>query len=413
MGTVFNSALSLATDVVLLVEACAVCGLTFWARAQRSGLFLATLASMVVVACCSLPGDLCANGVSSACVTPISCAVPDVTFCPSPTSAVCGGEADWAYFAYKVLFGLMLDLVLLMRGRELVRLDSGAERPDARRSKVMWGFAWACTVLHVGATGVLCYVGCNVSGLESAYFMSDSDVCSGLLPAQIFFIVLAVIGPILTIFVEAEILHKAARERRYYSGEPAEVDGVAGNDAPEDGGEQTQELLRRLDELHVAGFDPRTLEPVQPRAGRKGPELPEDVGEEELLAQSSSAQKQKKRRNWWQTVLEWLPLTAAVLALFVRTMQAVYTFTLPDYGWLDIVYSVAAFLTLALYPAILSLTPVQTRPAHFLDVANDPRLLITFREWADMQFSPLYVTLVQKLCIFKLRSFDLRSKPSG
>lgn len=112
-------------------------------------------------------------------------------------------------------------------------------------------------------------------------------------------------------------------------------------------------------------------------------------------------------------VLEWLPLVASVLALFVRTMQAVYTFTLPDHGWLDIVYSVAAFLTLALYPAILSLTPVQTSPARFLDVANNTRLLAAFREWADMQFSPLYVALVQRLCVFKLRSLDLRARPGG
>lgn len=109
-------------------------------------------------------------------------------------------------------------------------------------------------------------------------------------------------------------------------------------------------------------------------------------------------------------VLEWLPLAAAVLALFVRTMQAVYTFTLPDFGWLDIVYSVAAFLTLALYPAILSLTPVQVSPQRFLDVANDPKLLAAFREWADVQFSPLYVTLVQRLCVFKLQSLELRAR---
>lgn len=288
MGATFNSVLSLATDVVLLAEACAVCVLTFWARAQRSGLFLATLASMVVVAGCSLPSDLCQSGISGACTAPISCAIPDATFCPSSSSAVCGGEADWAYFAYKVLFGLMLDLVLLMRGHELVKLDSGEERPDARKSRVLWGFAWACTVIHIAATGILCYAGCNVRGLESEPFGADSDVCADLLPAQVLFIVLAILGPLLTVLVEAGILHKAARTRRYYAGEPAEIEDGAGNETHEGTGEQAQELLGRLEELQVVGFDPRTLEPVQLRQGRKTPELAEETVEEKLLSKMDS-----------------------------------------------------------------------------------------------------------------------------
>ncbi|CAL6112246.1 Conserved_hypothetical protein [Hexamita inflata] len=357
-----NTILSFITDCFIITEVSAVLIMVFVAKIQlrqEDVLYAVALIVMILFVSCSVPLDLCSIGIDSLCYKNPCKFDKGQTFCPTNSSAVCGWNIHWLYYAYKMLISLFIDILVTLRSTKLINLTV---------TKLF--FVLIAVLIHLLLLAATYYFGGNIN--------DELASCKHLLPFQITQIVLSIVPVLVLILIEFQIMLRTRREQLYYVQEEVTQ-------------QRDEQFKNVLDPLNILGFDFKTGQAKLKLSSTQ-------VTEVDPLLKSAQKKDQVSK-----TVL-FIPLFSSFTLCFVRIIFAIYMYQLHEYVGLDIAYNIMGLITFSLYPFIISVTPFSPKPTNVSQVLSNPISVKHFYTFLQNHSNPLYITGYRLLMKFKVYS---------
>ena len=118
------------------------------------------LALLAVIVVFSVPTELCkANLIDSCFTNPCSLEGLELSgsFCPVENDIICGEGTNYIYYAYKLLFALFIDFIVLMRASSIFKFE-----------KVQIYMGFAIVGLHFSAIFIFTGLSCDIRLIEDS-----------------------------------------------------------------------------------------------------------------------------------------------------------------------------------------------------------------------------------------------------